>query len=115
MSLLYVDAFETENTTSRTRLLNLLVQLRKCVNHPYLFDGVEPEPFQLGEHLVEASAKLVTLDKLLHHLFTNGHKVLLFSQMTRMLDILQDYLHYRGMEPSVFLSQFPSIENFNHQ
>ena len=61
------------------------------------------------------TAKLVTLDKLLHHLFTNGHKVLLFSQMTRMLDILQDYLHYRGMEPSVFLSQFPSIENFNHQ
>jgi len=39
---------------SKTRLMNILVQLRKCVNHPYLFDGVEPEPFELGEHLVEA-------------------------------------------------------------
>ena len=37
--------------------MNILIQLRKCVNHPYLFDGVEPEPFELGEHLVEASGK----------------------------------------------------------
>ena len=37
--------------------MNILVQLRKCVNHPYLFDGVEPEPFELGEHLVEASGE----------------------------------------------------------
>ena len=35
----------------------VVMQLRKCCNHPYLFDGVEPEPFQLGEHLVEASSK----------------------------------------------------------
>ncbi len=41
----------------KTRLMNILVQLRKCVNHPYLFDGVEPEPFEMGEHLVEASGK----------------------------------------------------------
>lgn len=44
---------------SRTSLMNILIQLRKCVNHPYLFDGVEPEPFELGEHLVAASGKLV--------------------------------------------------------
>ena len=43
----------------KTRLMNILVQLRKCVNHPYLFDGVEPEPFELGEHLIEASGGLV--------------------------------------------------------
>ena len=42
---------------SKTRLMNILVQLRKCVNHPFLFDGVEPEPFELGEHLVEASGE----------------------------------------------------------
>lgn len=40
---------------SKTRLMNILTQLRKCVNHPYLFDGAEPEPFQLGEHLVDTS------------------------------------------------------------
>ncbi len=58
--------------------------------------GVEPEPFVLGEHLVEASGKLVLIDQLLSYLKPRGHKVLLFSQMTRMLDILQDYLGYRG-------------------
>ncbi len=41
------------------------MQLRKCVNHPYLFDGVEPEPFEMGEHLVQASGKLRVLDSLL--------------------------------------------------
>ena len=58
--------------------------------------GVEPEPFELGEHLVDSSSKLHLLDKLLGFLWQQGHKVLLFSQMTRMLDILQDYLGFRG-------------------
>ncbi|KAJ8252744.1 hypothetical protein GJAV_G00205090 [Gymnothorax javanicus] len=90
-----LDAFQNEQG-SRTRLLNVLMQLRKCVNHPYLFDGVEPEPFEMGEHLVEASGKLHLLDRMLEFLQKGGHRVLLFSQMTRVLDILQDYLEYRG-------------------
>lgn len=83
---------------TKTSLMNTLMQLRKCVNHPYIFDGVEPEPFELGEHLVDCCGKLHLLDKLLMFLWQNGHKVLLFSQMTRMLDILQDYLGFRGYE-----------------
>ncbi|XP_066520471.1 chromodomain-helicase-DNA-binding protein 1-like [Hoplias malabaricus] len=90
-----LDAFGSDQS-NKTRLLNILVQLRKCVNHPYLFDGVEPEPFEMGEHLVEASGKLSLLDTMLAYLLEGGHRVLLFSQMTRMLDILQDYLEYRG-------------------
>lgn len=90
-----LDAFRTDQST-KTRLLNILMQLRKCVDHPYLFDGVEPEPFEMGEHLVEASGKLSLLDTMLVYLQEGGHRVLLFSQMTRMLDILQDYLEYRG-------------------
>ncbi|XP_017278857.1 chromodomain-helicase-DNA-binding protein 1-like isoform X2 [Kryptolebias marmoratus] len=81
---------------SKNRLLNILMNLRKCVNHPYLFDGVEPEPFEMGEHLIEASGKLSLLDSLLAFLHKGGHRILLFSQMTRMLDILQDYMEYRG-------------------
>uniref|UniRef100_A0A667XVR9 Chromodomain helicase DNA binding protein 1-like n=1 Tax=Myripristis murdjan TaxID=586833 RepID=A0A667XVR9_9TELE len=88
-----VDMFMQGN---KTRLLNILMQLRKCVDHPYLFDGVEPEPFEMGEHLIEASGKLCLLDSLLAHLHNGGHRILLFSQMTRMLDILQDYMEYRG-------------------
>ncbi|XP_051561906.1 chromodomain-helicase-DNA-binding protein 1-like [Myxocyprinus asiaticus] len=90
-----LDAFKTDQS-SKTRLLNILMQLRKCVSHPYLFNGVEPEPFEMGEHLVEASGKLALLDTMLAYLQEGGHRVLLFSQMTRMLDILQDYLEYRG-------------------
>ncbi|XP_069053586.1 chromodomain-helicase-DNA-binding protein 1-like isoform X1 [Lepisosteus oculatus] len=90
-----LDAFENKQG-SKTRLLNILMQLRKCVNHPYLFDGVEPEPFEMGDHLIEASGKLHLLDSMLAFLHQRSHRVLLFSQMTRMLDILQDYMEYRG-------------------
>ncbi|XP_007459437.1 PREDICTED: chromodomain-helicase-DNA-binding protein 1-like isoform X1 [Lipotes vexillifer] len=88
-----LDAFENE-MAKKVKLQNVLSQLRKCVDHPYLFDGVEPEPFEIGGHLIEASGKLHLLDKLLA--FLEGHRVLLFSQMTQMLDILQDYMDYRG-------------------
>ncbi|XP_027722501.1 chromodomain-helicase-DNA-binding protein 1-like isoform X1 [Vombatus ursinus] len=90
-----LDAFENE-MAKKVKLQNILSQLRKCVGHPYLFDGVEPEPFEIGDHLIEASGKLHLLDKLLSFLYTRGHRVLLFSQMTHMLDILQDYMDYRG-------------------
>uniref|UniRef100_A0A8C3XP41 Chromodomain-helicase-DNA-binding protein 1-like n=1 Tax=Chelydra serpentina TaxID=8475 RepID=A0A8C3XP41_CHESE len=90
-----LDAFENE-AGRKVKLQNVLIQLRKCVAHPYLFSGVEPEPFEIGEHLIEASGKLCLLDKLLSFLYAGGHRVLLFSQMTRMLDILQDYMDYRG-------------------
>ncbi|CAJ1059887.1 chromodomain-helicase-DNA-binding protein 1-like [Xyrichtys novacula] len=90
-----LDAFGSQQG-NKINLLNILVKLRKCVDHPYLFDGVEPEPFEMGEHLVEASGKLCLLDSILKYLHKDGHRVLLFSQMTRMLDILQDYMEYRG-------------------
>uniref|UniRef100_A0A1I8HTB7 Chromodomain-helicase-DNA-binding protein 1-like n=1 Tax=Macrostomum lignano TaxID=282301 RepID=A0A1I8HTB7_9PLAT len=113
-----IDAFDTA-TGNKTRLLNIQMQLRKCINHPYLFDGVEPEPFQPGEHLVTASAKLILIDRLLKYLKANGHKVLMFSQMTHMLDILQDYLTYRGftyerLDGSVRGEErFLAVKNFN--
>ncbi|KAM8812331.1 chromodomain-helicase-DNA-binding protein 1-like isoform 2-T2 [Rhynchonycteris naso] len=90
-----LDAFKNE-MAKKVKLQNVLSQLRKCVDHPYLFDGVEPEPFEIGDHLIEASGKLHLLDKLLAYLYSRGHRVLLFSQMTQMLDILQDYMDYRG-------------------
>ncbi|KAK2835916.1 hypothetical protein Q5P01_016400 [Channa striata] len=90
-----LEAFGNEQG-SKNRLLNILMNLRKCVDHPYLFDGVEPEPFEIGEHLIEASGKLCLLDSMLTYLLKGGHRILLFSQMTRMLDILQDYMEYRG-------------------
>eukprot|EP00124_Ichthyophonus_hoferi_P002211 Ihof_evm13s141 gene=Ihof_evmTU13s141 len=85
--------------SGKLRLLNILMQLRKCCNHPYLFDGAEPGPPYENlhlQHLVDNCGKLVVLDKLLLKLKANGSRVLLFSQMTRMLDILEDYCLWRG-------------------
>ncbi|GAK64485.1 chromatin remodelling complex ATPase chain [Moesziomyces antarcticus] len=80
----------------KTRLLNIVMQLRKCCNHPYLFDGAEPgPPFTTDEHLVFNSDKMKKLDKLLRKMKANGSRVLIFSQMSRMLDILEDYCLFR--------------------
>jgi SWI/SNF-related matrix-associated actin-dependent regulator of chromatin subfamily A member 5 len=49
-----------------------------------------------GDHLMENSGKMVLLDKLLQRLQQRGSRVLVFSQMTRMLDILEDYCLYKG-------------------
>lgn len=79
----------------KTTLLNIVMQLKKCCNHPYLFEGAEPEPFETGEHLIHNSGKMVILDKLLASLKSKGSRVLIFSQMSQMLDILEDYAIYR--------------------
>ncbi|KAL2464117.1 putative chromatin-remodeling complex ATPase chain [Forsythia ovata] len=81
----------------RKRLLNIAMQLRKCCNHPYLFQGAEPgPPYTTGDHLIENAGKMVLLDKLLPKLKERDSRVLIFSQMTRLLDILEDYLMLRG-------------------
>eukprot|EP01084_Bolivina_argentea_P278493 475791_1 len=81
---------------AKTRLLNILVQLRKVTNHPYLFEGAENgPPYIEGTHLFENCGKLSLLDNLLYKLFANGSRVLIFSQMTRMLDILEDYMIFK--------------------
>jgi len=65
-------------------------QLRKVCNHPYLFEGAEPgPPYTNGPHLWENAGKMILLDKLLPKLKAQGSRVLIFSQMTRALDILQ--------------------------
>lgn len=81
---------------SKTRLLNIVMQLRKCCNHPYLFEGAEPgPPYTTDEHLVFNSGKMALLDRLLKRLQAQGSRVLIFSQMSRLLDILEDYCVFR--------------------
>ena len=94
--LLQKDVSVIKAGGERSRLLNIIMQLRKCCNHPYLFQGAEPgPPFITGEHLIENAGKMVLLDKLLKRLKENDSRVLIFSQMTRLLDILEDYCIYR--------------------
>lgn len=84
---------------SKTRLLNIVMQLRKCCNHPYLFEGAEPgPPYTTDEHLVFNAGKMVMLDRLLVRLKKAGSRVLIFSQMSRLLDILEDYCVFRDFK-----------------
>ncbi len=128
-------------------LLNVMMELRKCCNHPFLIQGKIPSPCVVchpfpplpsgaeqtivseylrrhpgsteSECLVQASGKLVLISKLLPKLKANGHKVsvcvvlhvvhnvnhphtcthiqvLVFSQMVRCLDMLEDFLRMKG-------------------
>ena len=80
------------------KLNSLLMQLRKCCNHPYLFSpGIQDEGVTL-EDIIEASGKLSVLDRILIKLKENGHRVVIFSQFTSMLDILANFLHLRGYQ-----------------
>jgi SWI/SNF-related matrix-associated actin-dependent regulator of chromatin subfamily A member 5 len=82
---------------SKTIYKNIIMQLRKVCNHPYLFQGIEDENQpELGEHIVTTSSKMRILDKLLTKLKESGSQVLIFSQMTKQLDILEDYCVYKG-------------------
>lgn len=74
------------------KLQNTVMQLRKVCSHPFLFDWpVDPITHQpeLNEDLVNGSGKMMVLDRLLRELFKRKHKVLLFSQFTTMLDIIE--------------------------
>jgi ATP-dependent DNA helicase len=74
------------------KLQNAVMQLRKVCSHPFLFDWpIDPKTHNpvLGEELVNASGKMMVLDRLLRELFERKHKVLIFSQFKIMLDIIQ--------------------------
>merc|ERR1712045_308068 len=79
-------------------LLNIMVELKKVANHPYLLSVAAEEapiaPNGLFEvtAMTKASGKLVLLAKMLAKLKETGHRVLIFSQMTKMLDLLEDFL-----------------------
>lgn len=77
-------------------LMNIMMELRKCCNHPFLIRGAEQtilaetavkKPELVADALVlesmlQSSGKMVLLDKLLPKLQTEGHRVLIFSQVT---------------------------------
>uniref|UniRef100_A0ACB8F5Y5 Choline dehydrogenase 6 n=1 Tax=Sphaerodactylus townsendi TaxID=933632 RepID=A0ACB8F5Y5_9SAUR len=96
------------NQHNMPNLINTMMELRKCCNHPYLINGAEekiledfrkthsPDAFDFQlQAMIQAAGKLVLIDKLLPKLIAGGHKVLIFSQMVRCLDILEDYLIQR--------------------
>ncbi|CCH61912.1 hypothetical protein TBLA_0F03770 [Henningerozyma blattae CBS 6284] len=111
-------------------LLNIMNELKKASNHPYLFNNAEERVLQkfgdgnmskenILRGLIMSSGKMVLLDKLLTRLKKDGHRVLIFSQMVRMLDILGDYLSIKGINFQRLDGTVPSaqrrisIDHFN--
>eukprot|EP00497_Spongosphaera_streptacantha_P001436 TRINITY_DN2011_c0_g2_i1.p1 TRINITY_DN2011_c0_g2~~TRINITY_DN2011_c0_g2_i1.p1 ORF type:complete len:337 (+),score=82.37 TRINITY_DN2011_c0_g2_i1:125-1012(+) len=75
---------------------HLYTTLRKVANHPYLIEGIEPIDEVDPENLVKNSGKMAILDRFLKRLKAEGHRVLIFSMFTHVLNILEDYLNMRG-------------------
>lgn len=95
----FAGLVKSANGNNNISLLNIAMELKKAANHPFLFDGAETKTENSEETLkglVMNSGKMVLLDKLLARLRQDNHRVLIFSQMVRMLDILSDYMTLRG-------------------
>lgn len=72
------------------------MQLRKCCNHPFLFLNNYNDMSQ-DDYIFRSSGKFELLDRILPKFRAFKHRVLIFSQMTHLMDILQDYFKYRNI------------------
>ncbi|KAH7202170.1 SNF2 family N-terminal domain-containing protein [Fusarium oxysporum] len=87
-------AFElAKKQISQKKLGNPLAQLRLVCNSPHNFYNpwIASTDLPVDDSIVTASGKMLLLDRLLPRLFQDDHKVLIFSQFTTQLDILEDY------------------------
>lgn len=123
-------------------LMNVMMELRKCCNHPFLIKGAEERIMNdeivkldsevytdpilrwrtaLSKQLVQSSGKMVLLMKLLPKLQAGGHKVLIFSQMVRVLDLLEELLRlnqyrYERLDGSIRASaRHAAVDRFNRK
>lgn len=111
--------FKGSKPSNAPSLMNVMMELRKACNHPFLIRGAEErivddaivslkekaeesgtesmiEPMKIfGEQLIKSSGKFVLLAKLLPKLYSGGHKVLIFSQMVKVLDLLEELLKWK--------------------
>ncbi|XP_076609980.1 chromodomain-helicase-DNA-binding protein 4a isoform X2 [Chaetodon auriga] len=96
------EALNTKGGGNQVSLLNVVMDLKKCCNHPYLFPAAAIEAPKMpngmydGSALTKAAGKLLLLQKMMRKLKEGGHRVLVFSQMTKMLDLLEDFLENEG-------------------
>lgn len=82
-------------------LNNKIMQLRKICNHPFVFDEVENviNPTRSnGSILFRVSGKFELLDRILPKFKASGHRVLMFFQMTQVMDIMEDFLRMKDLK-----------------
>jgi len=77
-------------------LRNAMMQLRKIVNHPYLF--LDAQNFTIDDWIYMSSGKFELLDRIIPKFIKSGHKILIFSQFTKLLNLMCIFLEYRGIK-----------------
>lgn len=107
----------------KASLSNVLMQLRKCLCHPFVYSrSIEERHDNTSlshRNLVDASSKLKLLELLLPKLQELGHRVLIFSQFLDMLDMVEDFLdgmalQYQRLDGSISsLQKQKRIDEFN--
>ncbi|TFK77267.1 hypothetical protein BDN72DRAFT_35406 [Pluteus cervinus] len=95
-----IGSSRSRPTNNSKNVHNMLMQLRKCLQHPYLYDeNIEPPGLSrqaAHEKLIDGSTKLRLLKMLLPKLKERGHRILLFSQFVIALDVIEDFLVGEG-------------------
>ncbi|TPX66244.1 hypothetical protein SpCBS45565_g04602 [Spizellomyces sp. 'palustris'] len=93
------SSFGVDGATRRKALNNLVMQFRKVCNHPYVFEEVEHvmNPTRMtDDNLWRVAGKFELLDRVLPKFKVTGHRVLMFFQMTQVMDIMEDYLRLKA-------------------
>ncbi|CAG8523571.1 6471_t:CDS:2 [Ambispora gerdemannii] len=96
--MLFVNTGE-KGQTGIKGLNNTIMQLRKICNHPFVYEEVERDinPRKLTNNLIyRVSGKFELLDRVLRKLRVTGHRVLIFFQMTAIMNIMEDFLNFRS-------------------
>jgi len=87
--------------TGMRGLSNMLMQLRKLCNHPFVFEEVETQMSpgsSVNDLIWRTAGKFELLDRILPKFQATGHRVLMFFQMTAIMDIMEDYMRYKGVQ-----------------
>ena len=80
---------------------NQIMQLRKICNHPFVYEEVENlinPAVENNDQIWRVAGKFELLDKVLPKFKATGHRVLIFFQMTQIMDIMEDFLRYRNLK-----------------
>ena len=88
------SVLENGEKSSKRGLNNVVMQLRKVCNHPYMFSS---EGYYITEEIIRTSGKVELLDRMLPKLKAAGHRILMFFQMTQAMTILEDYFKLRNI------------------
>ncbi|KAF2735213.1 chromo domain-containing protein 1 [Polyplosphaeria fusca] len=97
------EALNEGGNGQKQSLLNIVMELKKASNHALMFPNAEAKYIRDDstkdeklKALITTSGKMMLLDRLLAKLKADGHRVLIFSQMVHLLDILTDYMKLRN-------------------